>query len=166
MLVVFVYQVIFDNRLIPATLLCLSQDRTWISNAICRGLSCVDWFAVTGGCSLCYWVIYWSSVFKLFFLNRMSLLADYIWNVGSICWLCSILLHRARLYDRLYLVSRLYCLGMLCLAGKTSIVFIHFDNQHTKHERTNKQFMYMYSVVNHADNFHNLVFIRKHINAI
>lgn len=64
------------------------------------------------------------------------------------------------------LVSRLYCLGMLCLVGKTSIVFIHFDNQHTKHERTNKQFMYMYSVVNHADNFHNLVFIRKHINAI
>jgi hypothetical protein len=52
------------------------------------------------------------------------------------------------------------------LAGKTSIVFIHFDNQHTKQERTNKQFMYMYSVVNHADNFHNLVFIRKHINAI
>ena len=32
------------------TFLCLSQTRTWIYNAICRGLFCVQWFEIGGGC--------------------------------------------------------------------------------------------------------------------
>ena len=34
------------NRFNHATLLCLSKDRIWISNVICRGLFCVQWCKV------------------------------------------------------------------------------------------------------------------------
>jgi len=45
----------------PATFLCLSQTRTWISNAI--------WVEVWGGRSFCWhnWLNCWPSLFKLFF---------------------------------------------------------------------------------------------------
>ena len=41
-----------DGNELKGSFLCLSQARTWISNAICHGLSCVQWNKVRGGCSL------------------------------------------------------------------------------------------------------------------
>jgi hypothetical protein len=39
-------------------ILYISYCRIWISNAICRGLFCVQWFEVICGCSCCwYWWI-------------------------------------------------------------------------------------------------------------
>ena len=52
----------------PATFLCLSQDRTCISNVICHELFCVQWVKVRGGCLFCwYWWNCWPSLFKLSF---------------------------------------------------------------------------------------------------
>jgi hypothetical protein len=56
------------NRFNPATFLCLSQARTWISNVICWhscGLFCVQWVHL---CYFCwYWWNWWPSLFKLSF---------------------------------------------------------------------------------------------------
>jgi len=54
------------NQFIPATFLCLSQAKTWISNVICCGLFYVQWFEVIGDCLFCwYWWNCWPSLFKL-----------------------------------------------------------------------------------------------------
>ena len=58
------------NRFKPVTRLCLSQARTWISNVICRVLSCFQWVKVKGVCSFCwYWWNCWPLLFKLSFHN-------------------------------------------------------------------------------------------------
>ena len=52
------------NRFNPATLLCPSQTRTWISSVVVSFY--VQWFNVTGDCSFClYWWNCWPSLFKL-----------------------------------------------------------------------------------------------------
>ena len=59
---------IFSNNYLK-TFLCLSQDRSWISNVICR----VQWCYVRTrvDCSLCwYWWNCWPSLFKLSFHNN------------------------------------------------------------------------------------------------
>ena len=38
------------NQFNPATFMCLSQARTWISKVISHGLFCVQWFEVRGDC--------------------------------------------------------------------------------------------------------------------
>ena len=54
----------------PTTFLCLSQTRIWISNVICHGLFCVQWFEVKVDCLFCWylWNCWWS-LFKLSFHN-------------------------------------------------------------------------------------------------
>ena len=58
------------NRLKPATFVVMPQARTWISNVICRGVSCVLSVKVGGDCSLCwYWWNCWLSLLKMSFHN-------------------------------------------------------------------------------------------------
>ena len=67
----FAYKNMDIKRLKPATPLCVSQARTWISNVICRGLFFfnVQWVEVRGDCLFCWSWSCWSSLFKRSFHN-------------------------------------------------------------------------------------------------
>jgi hypothetical protein len=58
------------NRSNLIACLLLSQDRILISNAMCRGLLCLQWFEARGSCSFCrYWWHCWPWLNKLSFHN-------------------------------------------------------------------------------------------------
>ena len=95
----FVYKCIFDrypiikrggrldpiNRLNTASFLCLSQARHWISNIICRGVSCVQWVQLKLQVIVLYVVIggidYHHSLICLFIILLSSMSSHYIINV-------------------------------------------------------------------------------------
>jgi hypothetical protein len=54
----------FFYRLFIHVCVCLFQERTCISNVVCRGLVCVMWMREIDVCSICwYWWNCWPSLF-------------------------------------------------------------------------------------------------------
>ena len=72
------------NQFISATLLCLFQTRTWISNTICLGLFCVQWFKVGGDCSFCW--CWWNCLNFLFLMFSIWILFFSQDNIKNIQW--------------------------------------------------------------------------------
>ena len=65
----------YINQLKPATFLCLSTARTWIFNAICHDIFCVQLFESKGDCFFCwYWCNCWPSLFKLSFIMYIQMI--------------------------------------------------------------------------------------------
>ena len=57
------------NRFNPATFLCLSQPRTWISTNICGSIFCVQRVNMWCDCSFC---LYSWNCFNFLFINKME----------------------------------------------------------------------------------------------
>lgn len=108
------------------TFLCLSQTRTWIYNAICRGLFCVKWFEIGDGC----WFVFsglrykrWLLVllileewlFKLFFYNgtfKPLYLVVHYYLTTSCIWL-------GQVHVFVHIRKLSYYMGMLDVNGST-----------------------------------------------